>query len=267
MMAIIASQWPKLRRSGMLGALSAGVLVTTFGTVLTVVSAGSSGSSTGSGRGPASSGLTIVELTSYQGLGDALTRLATLLGVIALAVAAAVVAGEYSHGTLRNLLGWEPRRVRLAAGSWVALAIATAGAVAVASVIAGVGGVIAATQQGHSTEAWWTGSGVSDLATTIANLVLAAVGWTLFGALLAMAFRSPVTAVGVGVAYALPFETIIAGVSDDVGRWLPGQLLAALADGGNSTASYTAALLTLASYAVAGTSLALWPFQRHDVTI
>jgi ABC-type transport system involved in multi-copper enzyme maturation permease subunit len=265
MSPILASQWTKLRRPGMLAALAAGVAVASLGTVLTVLGAGSTDAP--GGRGPRARGLTVAELTSSHGLGDALTRLSTLLGVIVLGVAASVLASEYTLGTLRNLLVWEPRRIRLATGTWLALTLATTAAVALACIVAVAAGTLAATPAGHPTDAWWSTAGISDLAATIADLILAASGWTLFGALLAQAFRSPVTATAVGIAYALPFETILTNVSTDLGRWLPGQLLTTLAEGGSSTTSSTAALLTLTAYAIPCSGLALWSFQRQDVAL
>jgi ABC-2 type transport system permease protein len=243
MSPILASQWTKLRRPGMLAALAAGVAVASLGTVLTVLGAGSTDAP--GGRGPRARGLTVAELTSSHGLGDALTRLSTLLGVIVFGVAASALASEYA----------------------LALTLATTAAVALACIVAVAAGTLAATPAGHPTDAWWSTAGISDLAATIADLILAASGWTLFGALLAEAFRSPVTATAVGIAYALPFETILTNVSTDLGRWLPGQLLTTLAEGGSSTTSSTAALLTLIAYAIPCSGLALWSFQRQDVAL
>jgi ABC-type transport system involved in multi-copper enzyme maturation permease subunit len=188
------------------------------------------------------------------------------MGVVALAVTASAIGTEYSYGTLRNLLAWEPRRIRLLTGTWIALATGIATGVVVASTVGSLVGVVAAWSQGHPTAAWATMAGIGALLAAVTNLTLAAAGWSLFGALLALVFRSPATAIGIGVAYALPFETILDAVTDSVGRWLPGQLLVALAEGGNDTASYAAATLTLVAYAVIATGPALWSFRQQDIT-
>jgi hypothetical protein len=85
------------------------------------------------------------------------------------------------------------------------------------------------------------------------------------GAILAIVFRSPVVAVVVGVVYALPLESAIGAIGGSVSRWLPGRLLAALAAGGNSTASLTAASWTIAVYAMVAIGLAVILFTRRDV--
>jgi ABC-2 type transport system permease protein len=209
---------------------------------------------------------TIDELTSSHGLADALGVSSTLMGVIALAVSAAAWASEYTNGTLRHLLVWEPRRLRILAGSWIGVAAAVAASVVAACVIASAAGVVAAGVYGYATSAWFTAQGGVSLVAAVGNLALAAVGWSLFGTVLAVAFRAPAAAIGVGVAYALPVEAILEGVTDGIARWLPGELLTALAVGGNDTAGYGAALATLAAYTALAAGWALWTFQRTDVT-
>jgi hypothetical protein len=90
------------------------------------------------------------------------------------------------------------------------------------------------------------------------------MGYGVLGTALAIILRSPALAVAVGVAYALPGEAIINRLWDNGDRWLPGQLLNALARGGTTTTSYTHALLTAIIYTaiVATGTLAL--FQRRD---
>jgi ABC-2 type transport system permease protein len=261
MRAIVASEWLKLRRPGMLGALAAGTVALCVGTVAAVATAGSSSRGMGGATLP-----TIDELTSSHGLADALGVSSTLVGVVALAVSAAAWASEYTHGTLRHLLVWEPRRLRLLAGSWIGVAAAVAASVVAACVIASAAGVVAAGMYGYATSAWFTAQGGVSLAAAVGNLALAAVGWSLFGTVLAVAFRAPAAAIGVGVAYALPVEAILEGVTDGIAQWLPGELLTALAVGGNDTAGYGAALATLGAYTALAAGWALWTFQRTDVT-
>jgi len=81
---------------------------------------------------------------------------------------------------------------------------------------------------------------VAALGTGFANLLLATLGWGLLGALLALLLRSPAPAVGVGLAYAIPFEELVTAAWSSGERWLPGQLLGVLADGGTATVTYPA---------------------------
>jgi len=78
--------------------------------------------------------------------------------------------------------------------------------------------------------------------------------------------RSPVAAIGVGVAYALPFEAILSSTIGGIDRFLPGQLLLVLAAGGDHAISYGATTLTLAVYGAVGVAVAGTLFVRRDVT-
>jgi ABC-2 type transport system permease protein len=176
------------------------------------------------------------------------------------------MASEYTQGTLRHLLVWEPRRLRLLAGTWFGVAAAVAASVMAACLIAGAVGVVTAAMYGYATSAWFTAQGSAALVAAVGNLAVAAVGWSLFGTVLAIAFRAPAAAIGVGVAYALPVEALLERVTDGTARWLPGELLTALAVGGNDTAGYGAALAMLAAYTTLAAGWALWTFQRTDVT-
>ena len=78
--------------------------------------------------------------------------------------------------------------------------------------------------------------------------------------------RSPVAAIGVGVAYALPVEAILSATIGGIDRFLPGQLLQIVAAGGDHSSSYSAAALTLVLYAVVAVIAAGVLFARRDVT-
>ncbi len=150
------------------------------------------------------------------------------------------IAGEYSQGTLRNLLVRQPRRVRLLAGKLLALAGFTTIAIVAAEVVAVATAFALAPSQDVATTAWFTSAGWAALGTGFANLLLATLGWGLLGALLALLLRSPAPAVGVGLAYAIPFEELVTAAWSSGERWLPGQLLGVLADGGTATVTYPA---------------------------
>lgn len=265
---VIASEWLKLRRKGMAGALIAAVVIAAFGAAITLLTAtdGSTPSS-GPGGGPPGAGSTIAELASSTGLATALAATSTLLGVVALVVVAGSVAGEYSLGTLRNLLVQEPRRVRLLSGKLLALGAAVALATVLASIAASVAALLLAGGQGIETSAWISAQGVGSTLAAMLNLAVSNLGWALFGAVLALALRSPVVAIGIGVAYALPGESILAAVSSDAARWLPGQVLAAVASGGTDTIAYPAALGTLLVYAAAAIAGSVFVFSRRDVAV
>lgn len=261
------SEWVKLRRRAMvLGVLGATVGVTVGVTALTVLTAG--GASEGGGAGPGGPGdgsLGVAALSQSDGLALALGRSSQLLGVVALAVFAASMATEFSGGTLRNLLVREPHRLRLLGGKYLALISFMAISVGVAALAGGELAVVIGPSNGISTSTWLSATGLGAFALSAFNVVLATAGFGTLGMVLALVLRSPVAAVGVGVAYLLPVETILNATLSGIGRWLPGQVLGALAAGGNADASYMTALVTGLAYVVVLGGGAAWSFRQRDV--
>jgi ABC-2 type transport system permease protein len=256
------SEWIKLRRPGMI--LGGAGTIVGFA-ILTVVLSLTTASATPTDQGPRGEGLTLAQLATADGLASVLGGAADVIGVVALSVFAMSIASEYSQGTLRNLLVRQPRRIRLLAGKIVALASFTTLAVIVAGIVAVATALLVAPTQDISTSAWFTSAGWTALGAGLGNLMLATLGWGLLGALLGLVLRAPAAAVGVGLAWALPGELLVTAAWSDGARWLPGQLLGALAQGGTTAVSYGWAGLLLALYGVvamvAGTTL----FARRDV--
>ncbi len=258
----VRSEWTKLRRPGMLvGGLSSMILVAVLGAVLGVATAGD-GASTGPRAGDA---ISLAQLHSAQGLASALSQSTTLLGVVALCLAAAALAGEFSSGTIRNLLVREPRRLRLLGGMTVGVlsfvALITLVALAVASLVA----VAIATSKGVDTSVWFGGAGLSSTLRTTGNLLASTLGFALIGAILGLVLRSPVAAIGAGVAYALPVEAILSSTVRGIDRFLPGQLLQVLAAGGGHALPYSTAVITLSIYGVIALAVVGALFVRRDV--
>jgi ABC-2 type transport system permease protein len=134
------------------------------------------------------------------------------------------------------------------------LAIAVAAAVAFAL----------APSKGIDTSAWTSSTGLNDLVQSILHVWLSCIGYGILGTALAIVLRSPAVAIAVGVGYVLPGEAIINALWDNGDRWLPGQLLSALAHGGTGSASYAHALVTLFAYASVVTAGTLLLFARRD---
>lgn len=210
--------------------------------------------------------VTLARLARTDGLSFAFGRAGPLLGVVALAIAAAQVALEYSQGTLRTILVRQPRRIVVLAGKYLGLLTFTLGAAILASLVGGAAAFGMAHARGISTAAWTSSTGLHDNAQALGDAVLAIVAYTTLGVALGTVIRSPVAAVVIGLAYLLPLENILAAIVTDAARWLPGQLLDALARGGNDTASFASAAWTLAVYLVVASALAVVLFLRRDVT-
>jgi ABC-type transport system involved in multi-copper enzyme maturation permease subunit len=248
------SEWIKLRRPSMLLAGAATVCVTILATIAKVLSqSGSLGSGASFSQLAAASG-------SVAGLVDA----GTIIGAISLAIAAGSMASEYSLGTVRNLVICQPRRLTLLAGKTAALLLFVAAAVT-ASTIASVGVALALAPSQHiTTSAWLTATGLAAVAGAWANTLLAAAGFAMLGTVLAIVLRSPTAAIGAGLAWLLPAETLIGSAWQGARQLLPGQLLQGLAAGGVEGVEYHVALVgSLIVIAVAATS-ALYIFATRD---
>ena len=189
-----------------------------------------------------------------------------IFGIVALCVAAAAFAGEYTTGTLRNMLIREPRRLRFLTGTWAAVATFAAGAVVVATVTAAGTATALAGGQGIATDAWFTADGLTQSLGTIGLVSLATVGYATLGSALGVLLRASVPAVAIGFGWLFLVETIIAATVDGSSRWLPGQLLAAIASDGTPEVALGTALVGAAAYLVVGAAAAATSFVRRDVT-
>jgi len=83
---------------------------------------------------------------------------------------------------------------------------------------------------------------------------------------LGVVLRAPVAAVGAGVAYALPVESILAGAIDGADAVRPGRLLTAIAAGGTGDVGYGQAVATFAVWALLLAAIAGWAFRIRDMT-
>ena len=249
------SEWLKLRRPGMiLGGVGAMVAFAILGMVLAVLRADS-------GRGD----LTIARLSQPDGFASIMQRTSDFLGIVALGIVAIAVAQEYSHGTLRNLLVREPRRLRLLGGKLLATLTFLMGVVLLATAAALVVGLAIAPGKGIDTSGW-LGSGLRDTVGTTVDVGLATLGYGIFGAMLGLVLRSPAPAVIAGVAWILPLESALTASWNSVGHWLPGQQLTAIVQHGNNISSFTFALALSAAFVMAATIASGAIFQRRDVS-
>src|ERR1017187_7981672 len=89
--------------------------------------------------------LTLAQLAHASGLSEGLTQSGVLLGAVAFSMAAFQFGGEFSHGTLRNLLVRQPRRSVLMGGKCLAVLSFLVGALAVATMV----GICAAFLMAH----------------------------------------------------------------------------------------------------------------------
>ncbi|MGO9583306.1 MAG: ABC transporter permease [Acidimicrobiales bacterium] len=253
------SEWVKMRRRrlwyGTYGAITGVVMLTTIVTIA------------GALRHPGAHGaLTLAQLAHASGLSQGLTQSGVLLGAVSFSVAAFQFGGEFSHGTLRNLLVRQPRRSVLMAGKCLAVLTFLIGAVVVATVFGICAAFVVAHLRSIPTSAWTSGAGMSDLGNLLGDLVISTCGFAVIGMIAGVLLRSSVIAIAAGLAVLLPFETILTDAVPGTGRWLPAQLLEAIAQGGSTSAPFAAAVITVSAYLAGAVAIAMLVFVRRDVT-
>jgi hypothetical protein len=104
--------------------------------------------------------------------------------------------------------------------------------------------LLVAPSQGVSTAAWFSESGIVSALTATGNLFLACCGFAALGAALGVILRSAILAIALAAAYGL-VEGVIGTFAGGITRWLPGQALSALAQGGMPAMTYGEAALSV----------------------
>jgi ABC-2 type transport system permease protein len=240
---------------GFVGAIAAGFSI-----------ASASGSSSlprgGPGMGVA---LTKAAIAEANGLGRVVGQVGGILGALTLAAAASVVASEYSLGTWKNLFVREPRTGRLLTGKLAALAAYLSVGTILSAIVATITAFVVAESRGISTSEWLSSSGLTALGASVFNLILASIAYGTIGTMLAVLFRSPVAAIGAGLAYILPGENILGLASSTVKKFLPGQVFSAAGGGGTDLMQYRSAMLMLALYVCVALGVSLWRFNTREL--
>lgn len=259
--------WVRLRRRVVLvGVLAASVLITALSTTLAFGLADTPPDERPGPRGGASSAVTVETLSTPDGLLQGLSLSLTLVGIVALCVAAATFAGQYGDGTIRSLLLREPRRLRYLVGTWAAVTSFVVLCVLVSALVAAAVAVALAPGAGVTTDSWFSGDGLTTSVRAVVLVVLAGIGYATLGSALGVLMRSAVPAVVVGFGWLFLVETIVASTSADAARWLPGQLLTAVASDGTAQTTLSAALAGALAYLVLAGGAAGAAFVRRDVT-
>ena len=273
-MRAFRSEWIKLsRRNTLLGFGGAMIGFTLLFTFMAFKSVG--GTDVGLDEGGAETFVTQAVLSLPDGSLFAITQMVSFLGIIALALFASSLAGEFNKGTIRMLFVTEPNRLKLLAGKLSALASFIAVGVA-ATLLASVGfGALLASGAGVDTAAWWTTDGLSAMGAAYVNVTGAALVTALMGAAIAVLTRSAAIAISVGAAYFVLGEALIGAFWKPLGEWGPSAVATVVATGGaagmnlgaprSGVAFATAALLALC-YGLVSVAVSAMVVARRDVT-
>jgi ABC-type transport system involved in multi-copper enzyme maturation permease subunit len=263
MTRIISAELLRLvRRRTLLVTAAGAALFSVVATLAVFSSARAPGVPAGPGRG----GTTLAALAGPGGGTEAFAVGASFLGFFVFVTFIALLAGEFSGGTFRALLLRDPRRLRLVAGKLAGILLVAGGAVALAEACTFVVSLLLAPGRDIPTGDWFSasslGQGLADYVTVFAGVA----GWAIFGTMLAVIFRSTPLALGVGFAWAGPFENIVVDSWRTGYQVFPGQVLASLIRGGSTELGLGRSLLTAALYATAAAAVALFLVSRRDVT-
>jgi ABC-type transport system involved in multi-copper enzyme maturation permease subunit len=205
----------------------------------------------------------------------AITQVASFLGIIALALFASNLAGEFNKGTIRMLFVTEPNRLKVLAGKLAGLASFVAVGVA-ATLAASVGlGAVLASGAGVDITAWWTAEGLSAIGAGYLNITAAVLVPGLIGATLAVITRSAAITISVGAAYFILGEALVSAFWDALGQWGPSVAANVLATGGSAGMSmgaelpaigYATAAILAVGYVIVSLAISSTVLARRDVT-
>ena len=211
-------------------------------------------------------GTTLAAFNGSGGGTEAFAVGASFTGFLVFVTFIALIASEFSGGTFRSLVMREPSRTSVIVGKLAGVLIVVAGAVALAEACTFAMSFALAPSKDIVTSEWLSlsslGDGIVDYLTVMAGVV----GWAVFGTTLAVIFRSAPVALGVGFAWAGPFENIVVDSWQTGYRFFPGQVLASLIQGGSAELGLGRALLTASTYAAVAAIVTLLLVSRRDVT-
>ena len=261
MAAVIRAELTKLARPRvLLGAALAAILFAVVA-ALTVFAGADPVRTATPGRGP-----TLEQLAGPGGGTRAFATGASFVGLFVFVTFIANVAVEFSSGTLRTLLVRQPGRITVLGGKMVALLLFVAGVLVVAEVLTLVVSTAVAPTQDVATRDWFGLSGLGHAAGDYVTALSAATSWALLGMALAVFVRSTPLALGVGIAWAGPFEHLVQDAWTAASDWFPGLLIESVAAGGTPDVSFARAALMVGVYVTVAAGAAFTVFSRRDVT-
>lgn len=208
---------------------------------------------------------TVAELSEAGGATEPFAIGASFAGLLVFLVFTANIANEHSRHTFRSLLLQRPQRLQILAGKMLALLGFAAVAWLVAAVVSAAAARLLAPGRDIATADWFTTAGLTDAASDYGTVMFITIAWALYGLVLATAVRSLPIAVGIGVAWAGPFEHLIGEAWTPGLRWFPGLLLEAVAANGTPDVDVTPAIATSIAYAVVAAVVAATIFRRRDI--
>jgi ABC-type transport system involved in multi-copper enzyme maturation permease subunit len=209
--------------------------------------------------------ISAAQLSQASGMVYGFKLVSAFLGLVALCIFASQTAQEYTYGTLRNLLVRQPARMKILIGKFISMSVFAIFMVSVTALITIAASYLLAPGAKVTTSQWATSSGLALLAHTFINVLLSTIGFGLFGMILGLLFRSPITAISIGVLWNLILENILSAALSGSAKWLPGQNISNIAEGGTVDISYSHSIAMSAAYLALGCVIVATLFKKRDV--
>ena len=261
-MRVIFAEWRKLRRPTLFfGTLGAALFFTGLTTTFLYLMIDSHRGNSDRGRQVSRE---ILNLASGSVYGFA--SVGGLLGIIALCVFAAQTAQEYTYGTFRNLLVRQPGRIRILLGKLIAMKLFALILVAIAATVSISLSYYLSDRAKVTTDLWFTSAGFHAIGQTLLNVTISVIYFGIMGMILGLLLRSPISAISIGVLWILIIENLLGAVKPEFLKWMPGNQLTIIAQGGSATVSYSHALTLGTLYVLVGALIATMLFTRRDVS-
>jgi len=260
MIAALRAELVKVRRRRVLIVTAVTTLAFSIGSTAIVLA------SAGSGESPTGRGVSVASLSDAGGGTEIFTTAVSFAGTFLFVVFVGAVAVEFSRGTFRTMLLYEPRRLRLLAGKMAGLLGFAALVLAAAEALTWITALLLAPSWDVATGEWTSAAALGAALSDYASVLFWVTGYALLGMTLAVLVRSVPIALGIGIAWAGPVEHILQDASSAVNSWFPGLLLEAFVAGGTNDVSASRALLTVTVYVVIAAAVGAVSFARRDVT-
>lgn len=209
-------------------------------------------------------GLTLEALADAGGGTDVFRTAASFAGFFVFVVFVGAAAVEFGRGTFRTMLLRQPRRLRLLAGRTAGLLAFAAVVLLGAEVLTWTAARLLAPSQDVAADSWTSLAGLGQGVADYAVVLFWVTGYAVLGTTLAVLSRSVAVALGIGIAWAGPFEHLVQDAWAPAGRIFPGLLLEAVAAGGTPDVSASRAFVTVAAYVAAAALVAGTCFARRD---
>jgi ABC-2 type transport system permease protein len=261
MIAAVRAELVKVLRRRVLVITAATAAVFSIGSTAIVLASADPGGGRVAGRG-----VTVASLSDAGGGTEVFTTAVSFAGTFLFVVFVGVVAIEFSRGTFRTMLMYQPRRLRLLAGKLAALLAFAAAVLAAAEVLTWATALLLAPTQDVTTDHWVSADSLGQGVADYGSVLFWVGGYAVLGTALAVIVRSVPIALAIGIAWAGPFEHLMQDAWDPAGRVFPGLLLEAFVAGGTSEVSAMRAFLTVAVYVTVAAVLAGTVFSRRDLT-